>query len=129
MNEFKVTSKELFLTLKLFKKIGKDNIKNFLQESDNLVETIKLMATDHKELNEDDYINASLGALDLAMFVIENVDKCENEIFELLARATQKDRKEIEDMDGALFIELVVSFIKECKSLFTRAFALLKQEN
>lgn len=126
MNDFNITTVELFMTLKLFKKIGKESIKSFLQESDSLVETIKLMAKGVDELSDDDYINVSMGALDLAMFIIENIDKCENEIITLLASATQKEVKEIKEMDGALFIELVVSFIKNCKDLFTRAFALLK---
>lgn len=123
--EFKKTSKELFLTLKVFNKIGKDNIKRFIGENDNLVSSLKAVTKGVKKLTDDDYIEIGMTLFDLVMFIMENIDRCQDEIFNLLASATQKSKEELENMDDVEFVELLVEFVKSYKQLFMRALALL----
>lgn len=123
--EFKKTSKELFLTLKVFNKIGKENIKRFIGENDNLVSSFKAVTKGIKKLTDDDYIEIGMTLFDLVMFIMENIDRCQDEIFNLLASATQKSKEELENMDDVEFVELLVEFVKSYKQLFMRALALL----
>lgn len=123
--EFKKTSKELFLTLKVFNKIGKDNIKRFIGENDNLVSSLKAVTKGVKKLTDDDYIEIGMTLFDLVMFIMENIERCQDEIFNLLASATQKSKEELENMDDVEFVELLVEFVKSYKQLFMRALALL----
>lgn len=123
--EFKKTSKELFLTLKVFNKIGKENIKRFIGENDNLVSSLKAVTKGIKKLTDDDYIEIGMTLFDLVMFIMENIDRCQDEIFNLLASATQKSKEELENMDDVEFVELLVEFVKSYKQLFMRALALL----
>lgn len=123
--EFKKTSKELFLTLKVFNKIGKENIKRFIGENDNLVSSLKAVTKGIKKLTDDDYIEIGMTLFDLVMFIMENIDRCQDEIFNLLASATQKSKEELENMDDVQFVELLVEFVKSYKQLFMRALALL----
>jgi len=84
---------------KLIGNTFKKNVENANAETDNA---------------ETDIIESGLSiAFDVAGVVTENLPKCENEIFKLLAQTSNLNEKAIRKMDFASFFMMIVDFIKK----------------
>lgn len=45
--------------------------------------------------------------------ILENVDKCENELFRLLSKTSNLSEKQVRTLDFATFIQMVIDFVKK----------------
>ena len=51
--------------------------------------------------------------LEIANVIIGNLPKCENEIYQILSQTSNLTVKQVEELDMAVFFEMVIDFIKK----------------
>lgn len=113
----RLNSTDIFAMASLISKIGlkdfgkafqSEEIVNMIRSSDNAEET-------QKSVSADD-IAAKVGigvVLNIADKLLENLPKCENEIFRLLSRVSGLTEEEIKGFEPAEFAEMVIDFCKK----------------
>lgn len=122
----KLKSTDLFLMIKLIKKIGLDNLTDAIN-----ADALKTLMTGTEGKTEADYYEVGKTVIDMVQVIIERLEYCEKEIYDLLEATSNLSRQELEDLDVDVFIEMITAFVKkeEFRQLFTRAASLLKKEN
>ena len=137
----KLNSRDLFMIIKLVKKIGLDNFSKVLEKGNikEIVdkftgkETKTTTKTSKKAKNkETEYLQVGLAiGLEAGQVVIERLDVCEDEIFEILSKTSNLEMKDLEEMPIDEFIEMIFDFVKleDFQKLFQKAVSLLKSEN
>lgn len=115
-----LNSKDLFVLIRLVKKIGIDQLKNII-ETKNINALIKKNGKDAEKVGIEIF-------LDLSSIIIDRLDACENEIYDLLEQVSDKDRKELEEMDMDVFISMVIELFRkdDFKKAFTKVVSLFK---
>lgn len=129
-----LTSKDLFLIIKLVKKIGLDELakvfemKNIKSIIDISLRTEKAEEAEYS--NENEYIVGLNIMLDVAQIIVERLDCCENEIYDLLSAASNLNKKQVQELDLDVFIEMIIDFVKleDFQKLFTKVASLFKSE-
>lgn len=126
----RLESKDVFLMTKIIGKIGINNFSGCL-ENDSVKSAIKKMTNkeNEKEGNEDAFTVIGITvSLELANIIFSNLDKCQNEIFQLLSQTSNVKVKDLEKMDAVVFLEMVIDFIKkeEFKDFFRVASKLFR---
>ena len=138
----KLNSRDLFMIIKLVKKIGLDNFSKVLEKG-NIKEIVdKFTGKDTKTTTtktskkaknkETEYYQVGLAiGLEAGQVVIERLDECEDEIFEILSKTSNLEMKDLEEMPIDEFIEMIFDFVKleDFQKLFQKAVSLLKSEN
>lgn len=112
-------STDLFVVIKLVKKIGLDNVSKAL-DSENIAQ---LIANNGNE--------AQVGmavVLDIAQVVIDRLNDCEKEIYDLLAQVSNLSVKEVKELDMDEFVEMLIELIQkdDFKNTFTKVVSLFK---
>ena len=137
----KLNSRDLFMIIKLVKKIGLDNFSKVLEKGNikEIVdkftgkETKTTTKTSKKAKNkETEYYQVGLAiGLEAGQVVIERLNECEDEIFEILSKTSNLEMKDLEEMPIDEFIEMIFDFVKleDFQKLFQKAVSLLKSEN
>ena len=95
----------------MFKVISKLGIKEFQANGG-----IKDIALRFVGDNKDNINPTALGLdiiLEIASLVIENLPKCEAEIYQLLSQTSNLSVEEIKEQDMAITVEMIVDFIKK----------------
>lgn len=118
---------DFFLVTRILSKIG---IKEFkaIMESDDIKAAIGKMASQQGgELAEADV--ASIGmtvVFDIASVILERMENCEDDIYEILSRLSGLKKKEVAELPMADFGEMVIGVIKhkDFRDFFT---AVVKQ--
>lgn len=118
---------DFFLVTRILSKIG---IKEFkaIMESDDIKAAIGKMASQQGgELAETDV--ASIGmtvVFDIASVILERMENCEDDIYEILSRLSGLKKKEVAELPMADFGEMVIGVIKhkDFRDFFT---AVVKQ--
>lgn len=118
---------DFFLVTRILSKIG---IKEFkaIMESDDIKAAIGKMASEQGgELAEADV--ASIGmtvVFDIASVILERMENCEDDIYEILSRLSGLKKKEVAELPMADFGEMVIGVIKhkDFRDFFT---AVVKQ--
>lgn len=120
----KLKSTDLFLMIKLVKKLGLENIAEAIDG--NALKA--LLAAGEK--TEQDYYVAGKTVIDIVQVIIGRLEYCQKEIYDLLEATSNLSREELENLDIDVFIAMIVEFTRkeEFKQLFTRAASLLKKE-
>lgn len=130
----RLESKDVFLMTKIIGKLGINNFSGCLG-NDSVKSAIKKMTNkenekeNEKENNEDAFTVIGITvSLELADIIFSNLDKCQNEIFQLLSQTSNVKVKDVEKMDAVTFLEMVVDFIKkeEFKDFFRVASKLFR---
>ena len=102
--------KDIFLMLPVLKKIGINNLKKCF--GGDLIKGIN-KANEGKD-REAQIDAATYGAmLEFAQVLIEGLDDCENEIYNLLAGVSNLTRAEIEDLGLVELPEMIIDFVKK----------------
>lgn len=102
--------KDVFLMLPVLKKIGISNIKKCF--SGDIVKGI--VATNKGKEYDKQVEAATLGAmLEFGQVLIEGLDACENEIYNLLEKTSNLSRKEIEELDFIELPAMIIDFVKK----------------
>lgn len=105
----RLTTQDIFPTLKLLNKIGFKDIK----ENEGLKNVVSMLSG--KTVNGKVDVN-KLGIdifLEIACLVFENVPKCENELYTLLSQTSNLGVEEIKNQDMAITFEMIVDFVKK----------------
>lgn len=122
----KLKSTDLFLMIKLIKKIGLDNIGKAIN-----AEALNTVLTGKEGKTDDDFYEVGMAVIDMVQVIIERMEYCQNEVYDLLEATSNLSRQELEDLDIDIFIEMITAFVRkdEFKQLFTRAASLLQKGN
>ncbi len=117
--------KDLFLLLPILKRIGIGNLKRCF--SGDIINGIN---AENKGKAYDKRVEAAtFGAmLEFGQVLIEGLDGCENEIFNLLEKTSNLSRAEIEDLSAGDLVAMIMDFVKkdEFKDFFKVAQSYIK---
>lgn len=118
---------DFFLVTRILSKIGVKEFKAIIESEDIKSAIGKMAAEQGGELAEADV--ASIGmtvVLDIASVVLERMEGCESDIYELLSRLSGLKKNEVADLPMADFGEMVMGVIKHegFRDFFT---AVIKQ--
>lgn len=118
---------DFFLVTRILAKIGVKEFKAIIESEGIKSAIVKMAAEQGGELAEADV--ASIGmtvVLDIASVVLERMENCEEDIYELLSRLSGLKKKEIAELPMADFGEMVMGVIKHegFRDFFT---AVIKQ--
>jgi hypothetical protein len=94
----------------MFKVISKLGLKQF-QENGGIKTIISRIASGSKEINPTE-----LGIdifLEITFLVIENLPKCENELYALLSQTSDLSVEEIKAQDMSITAEMILDFIRK----------------
>ena len=102
--------KDIFLMLPVLKKIGINNLKKCFGG-----DLIKGIVAENKGKGREAQIDAAtMGAmLEFGQVLIEGLDGCENEIYNLLAGVSNLTRAEIEDLGLVELPAMIMDFVKK----------------
>jgi hypothetical protein len=109
----KLGSEDLFLMFKIISAIGIDNFTKCLSSA-SVMEAVKNMSD--KEKAEDSGAMLAFGAvaLEVVNVILNNIGKCKNEIYQLLANTSNMTVEEISaEGNAVLFLEMVIDFCKK----------------
>lgn len=118
---------DIFLFTKLLKKIGLTSFGDVTM-SDDFQTAINVFTNGKKEKREQQELAVGKMIFTFVDVVLERLDECENEIFTILSKTSNLSRKEVENLDLNIFIEMIYDFVKkeEFGVFFKRATALLE---
>ena len=106
----KLSSADVF---PMFKIIGKIGVNEFTAcfEKDEIKQLVKTV-TNGGDLNAVSTVGIAV-ILEIANVIFNNIPKCENEIYQLLAQTSNLEEKAIREMDFVTFTEMVIDFVKK----------------
>ena len=105
----KLSAEDMFLMFRILGKIGFKELKSSF-EGDTLQKI-----TSASEIEDTEKKIVAIGVaigLDAVDLLLNNIPKCENEVFQLLAQTSNIKEKEIR-ADAVLFTEMLVDFVKK----------------
>lgn len=118
---------DFFLVTRILSKIGVREFKGIFENEEMKAKIKEMMEQNNGELSVSDVASIGIGAtFDVAGTVLENMDKCEKDIYKLLSRLSGLKETEIADLPMADFGEMVMTVIKheDFRDFFT---AVIKQ--
>lgn len=109
-----LNASDTFLMMRIIGKIG---VKEFAScmETDKLKQIVESVQEQKQDQKQDDVITA-VGfsvILELVGVITNNLPKCENEIYQLLANVSGQTVEQIRDMSFIDFTTMVVDFVKK----------------
>lgn len=122
----KLNSTDTFLMFKILGKIGVNEFTECLEK-----DSVKQMFGLAEKTEDATTIMGMSVMLEVANIILGNLPKCENEIYQLLANTSNLSVKEIKELDFAVFIGMVIDFVKkeEFADFMQVASKLFKSEN
>lgn len=119
----KLCAKDVFPMITIIKKIGLKDFVKFFKEGglDKIVVDFFAKKTDNQaeenaEENAENNPIEVLGmtiAVELAEIIFDNLEKCEGDIFKLLASVAEMDVEDVRNLGLADFAEMVIDFFKK----------------
>lgn len=106
----KLTTRDIFPTLKLIKAFGVGEFKKVFTP-ENLA---RITTTSKKEDKDNDKVTYEIGVdvvLEIVDIFINNIGRCESEIYEYMAHVTESTPEEIADLPMADFAQLVIDLV------------------
>lgn len=106
----KLTTRDIFPTLKLIKAFGVGEFKKVFTP-ENLA---RITATGKKEDKDNDKVTYEIGVdvvLEIVDIFISNIGRCEDEIYKYMAHVTESTPEEIADLPMADFAQLVIDLV------------------
>ena len=119
-----LSAKQVFPMVNLIKKFGVSEFKQVVHDLD-----IKKLFDKNGEMNGQNLSALGFGIIfDVIAIVIENLEKCEQDIFDFLSSVSNLDAKEIGEMPLDEFAQMLEDVLrkKELKGFFGVVFKLLK---
>ena len=122
-----LTTKHVFSLVRVIKKFGIDQFKNCFFNS-------KVQKAFKEQKNEGAANDKALEvvgievAFDIANIVIQNINECENEIYDFLSQVSNLSKKQIEALPMTEFFEMIIDIVQkdEFKDFFGLASRFLK---
>lgn len=107
----KLASEDIFLMLRIFGKIGVRELKKCF-EGDSLTELVASYKDSGGDAKALTAIGLSVG-FDAVDIILNNLPKCEKEIYQLLAQVAKGVTEAEIRSDAILFMEMLVDFVKK----------------
>jgi hypothetical protein len=110
----KLSAKDVFPMTSIIKKIGLKEFKA-LFEGDGMEKIMSVFSERGENATAEQTIEA-VGvsvALELADIIFGNLEKCEDDIFRLLAQTSDLEVDDVKNLDLAVFAEMVIDFFKK----------------
>lgn len=122
----KLNSTDTFLMFKILGKIGVNEFAECLEK-----DSVKQMFGLAEKTEDATTIMGMSVMLEVANIILGNLPKCENEIYQMLSNTSNLSVKEVKELDFAVFIEMVIDFVKkeEFADFIKVASRLFKSEN
>ncbi len=111
----KLKAKELFPILNIFKKIGFERFKCFLQKQEVVDLFNKIRNKKTGEIAEDELVGVGSLAIETVQIILEGTAECENELFTILSNVSNLTIDEVKELDLDVLIGMIVDLIKENK--------------
>ena len=110
----KLAATDIFPMSSILSKIGLNKFASCL-EKDSVSEAFKaIMANSGEKTGESNLAFMGITvALEIASVILSNLEKCESDIYRLLAQISNLSQKEVKALDAAVFFEMIVDFIKK----------------
>ncbi len=119
----RLNSTDVFPMFKIISLIGVNEFTSCFEKDaiKNLVNSL-IKSLTNKEVDEEDKEKESESiknivgitlTMDIVNIVLSNIPKCESYIYQLLSQTSNLSVDEIKELDFAVFIEMVVDFIKK----------------
>jgi hypothetical protein len=112
----RLQSKDIFLMTKIISKIGLSEFAALYQKGSakDAISALISKKASEKAKKDDDFISIGIEiAMELAEVVLTNMNKCENEIYQLLSNVSNLSVKEVETLDAVIFLEMIIDFVKK----------------
>lgn len=122
----RLVATDVFLMTRILSKIGLNKFSGCFKS-----EEVQKLINNTKE-DEDRTLTVGAGIfLEVLQVVMESLDKCEADIYNLLATTSNLTVDEVKALDCVIFFEMLQDFIKkeEFLDFFKAASRLLKKEN
>ena len=103
---------DTFVMARIIGKIGVNKFAGLLQKKEIQELAKKLMASG--EVNSDDVETITgIGIfMEIGQIILENIDKCESDVYKLLSSTSNLKEEEVIDLDGVTFLEMIIDFFK-----------------
>lgn len=111
----RLNTEDVFLMFRIISKIGINEFRKCI-ENDELVSMVKGLFSDDastKTSGEKLTIAGIATALEIANTILGNLDRCKDDVCQMLANVSGKKIKDIKELDAVVFVEMVVDFVKK----------------
>lgn len=122
-----LTAEDMFPMFQIISKIGVKEFKDCFA-SDDVKKAVAAMSSGGEANNADIATIGMTVAIDIAGIIISNIGKCKEDIYQLLAQLSGKNKNYIAKLPMMDFVNMIVSVIKkeEFKDFFQAVSKLLK---
>lgn len=105
----RLSTQDIFPMLRLLNKIGLKD----LRDNDN-IKNIVMLSTSTAGKNKIDVNKLGMDVfLEIACLIVDNIPKCEIELYSLLSQTSDRTVDEIKAQDMAVTFEMIVDFIRK----------------
>ena len=103
---------DIFTMAKIIGKIGVNKFSGLLKKKE--VQDLAKEMIAKNEINSDDIeMITGIGIfVEIGQIVLENIDKCENDVYKLLSSTSNLTEEEVKELDGVTFLEMIIDFFK-----------------
>lgn len=103
---------DVFTMAGIIGKIGINKFSGLLKREEIQDLAKEIMAKN--EVNSDDIENITgIGVfMEIGQIVLENIGKCESDVYKLLSSTSNLTVEEVIDLDGVTFLEMIIDFFK-----------------
>ena len=107
----RLNSTDSFLMFKIIGKIGVNEVTECF--NNDAVKKAMLKFTTGKGGDEGITLVGISVILEMANVIMNNLSKCEAEVYQMLSQTSNLSVKQIKELDFAIFMEMVIDFIKK----------------
>lgn len=103
---------DTFTMAKIIGKIGINKFSGLLQKKE--IQDLAKEITNKNEINSEDIETITgIGVfIEIGQIILENIDKCESDIYKLLSSTSNLTIDEVINLDGVTFLEMIIDFFK-----------------
>ena len=104
---------DFFLVTRILSKIGVKELKRIFENEDTKATIKELTEKNNGDLAMSDFASIGIGAtIDVVAIVLEHMEDCEKDVYNLLSRLSGKTEAEIAELPMADFGKMVMSVVK-----------------
>lgn len=111
----RLNTEDVFLMFRIVSKIGINEFRKCI-ENEELVSMVTGLFSDDKSKKtsgEKLTIAGIATALEIANTLLGNIEKCKEDVCQMLANVSGKKINDIKKLDGVVFVEMVIDFVKK----------------
>ena len=103
---------DIFIMAKIIGKIGVNKFAGLLQKKEIQELAKKIMASGEVSSDDVELVTGVGIFMEIGQIVLENIDKCESDVYKLLSNTSNLKEEEDIDLDGVTFLEMIIDFFK-----------------